>query len=128
MIQKKNISFKKIISVLLGIILSAITIGATHAVQGLILDDWSGLHPYYRLYYIVNYILLGFFLGIIILTIIHFSRRKMIRNIKDFFIYGLILGSIGLSNLVHPWLGYDYIDSAFFLVITIIAFFKAQRG
>ena len=120
------ITFKKAGSLFLGVLLSAGIISSIHVFQGFIFDNWSGLHPYYRFYFIINYVILGVLVGITILIFLHFLKIKIISSTVEFFKYGLLLGSMGLSAIVRPWLNFEYLDFLLFIIITVISFFTAQ--
>ncbi|MBL1142956.1 MAG: hypothetical protein HND53_13085 [Proteobacteria bacterium] len=118
---------KKIFLVLLGTIVTASIITALHVVQGMVLDDWSGVHPYNRVFQLPLVVGIGFALGLIILTILRVLKMKKISNGNDCFKLGLILGTVGISSLIHPWIKFAYTDYVTIFVIFMLSFYMAYR-
>jgi hypothetical protein len=118
---------KNILLFSLGVLISASIISSVHVVQGLVLNNWSGVHPFYRFFQLPIIVSVGIFLGFVVLTIIHLFKFKRIGKPSGFFKFGLILGTIGISSLIHPVINFEYFDWLVIFIVFIISFLFAIR-
>ena len=118
---------KNIFLIFIGVLLAASSVSGIHVIQGVFLDDWSGVHPYNRIYQIPLIVTVGFSLGIFILVILKIFRMKMISKQSDSFKLGIILGLVGVGSLINPWLGYEYTDMIVILIVFVVSLSVAIR-
>ncbi len=105
--------------ILLGTAITATATNGIYVAQGLILNDWSGLHPYYRAFQIPIIIAVGYSIGVFEIFVLRIMKKTLPNEGYGCFKIGLILGLVGISNLLHP-----YIDSVLtdYLVILVVFF------
>ena len=110
----------------LGVLVTASIISGIHVTQGMILNDWSGLHPYYRVFQLPLIVAIGFLIGVVILLVLRVMRVNLSGGRNEYFKLGLILGFVGISGLVHPYINSEYVDwlviLGVFLVSSLVTF------
>lgn len=118
-----------------GIVITASLISGAHVVQGLILDDWSGVHPYNRFFQFPIFAAIGFSIGLIILAILWSINKVLIIDSVDCFKIGLVLGCVGISSLIHPYVNSKHTDWIIILLVFIVSlsiaikyYFKSKRS
>ena len=110
---------KKLLLLFLGVIATASLIGGIHVAQGFILDDWSGVHPYYRVFQVPVIVAIGFSIGVLILLILRVMKLILSGDRSEYFKLGLILGFAGISSLIHSYVNSGYTDWLVVLIVFI---------
>ena len=47
----------------LGVLTTSSAVCVSHVAQGMVLDDWSGMHPYYRIFQLPFFVVAGCLVG-----------------------------------------------------------------
>jgi hypothetical protein len=109
---------KNILYGIIGMLTTNIVVSLLDFIQGLILDDWSGVHPKYRLLHVPIYFIISLVFGLLIVIIFGLLKRSYVASCKESFKIGMILGLIGFSDILRPWIGSnEYTESIVFLAV-----------
>ena len=111
-----KIFIKKKLILFCGILVTASCVTLTDVALGMILNDWSGVHPYYRFFQLPIFFLLGCIIGIFISIFYYLKIKKLMSSYSNFKL-GLILGCIGFGSLVHPFFNSKYTDWVSMLIV-----------
>ena len=109
---------RKIFFGLAGILTTSCLLKLADVIQGLILEDWSGLHPIFRIFQLPFLLAVSFMIGIFIMLIFRLFNLKTITATGDFFKIGLALGSVGIGSVIHPWIVYN--QYAYWVIIFFV--------
>ena len=104
--------------VLAGASLVSVVIALLDYAQGLVLGDWSGLHPVYRLGTIPIRILLAVVAATIISTVALFAHCPPLKTRSMQIQFGAACGLVTVSSLLGPWVSRS---NGFFLLVLGIA-------
>ncbi len=114
---------RKILFGLMGVFATSSMLTAIDFAQGMILQDWSGVHPIYRVYQFPLIFLVSIFLGLIVLVLFRLFRLKPISTASGFFRIGLVLGFINLGSVLRPWIGSNgYTEGIVIILVLIFSF------
>lgn len=103
--------------VLFGALITSVVISLLDYVQGLVLADWSGLHPIYRLGLIPIWILLAIGAAVVISTAAFLLRYPPLKTRAQQILFGAACGLVSVGTLLGPWISYE---NAFFLFVYAI--------
>lgn len=94
-----------IATALSGALVSVVTVAIVNVALGLVLEDWSGLHPFYRLWNIP--IQMAVVTAWCLLLIVGFRLifRRRISAFSKLFAFGLISGCVGFGAILRPVFG-----------------------
>jgi len=110
---------KSLFIIYLGVSVTALMGAILHVAQGLILDNWSGIHPYNRLIFVFVYFLIGVLLVSPLAINLIVIRGKLLTAGSGFTL-GLISGGWCFVYLINPFVGYKYSEPASLLVILVL--------
>ena len=119
-VSKINDSMKKYIYFILGLAITSSTIAGFDVIQGLVLNDWSGIHPSNRFLQHSIAIMLGTTLGMFILLANRLFFGGIYCPVK-YFKLGLVVGFIWFGRLVHPWINCQCVDWLIVLLIFLLS-------
>jgi hypothetical protein len=105
--------------VLVGLSLVSIAISFLDYVQGIVLSNWSGVHPIYRLLMAPIRILLSSGAGLVVAAIAYFSRYAALKTRKKQILFGAACGTVTIGSLLTPWVPNSNSDVLFFIVFAI---------
>ena len=114
---------KKTILTILGISTSGIPLLIIYITQGILINYWSGLDPYSRIYLIFMIIPFGMLFVMLDLIICKILKRKIIKLIS-YYKLGVIIGFISLIFVLAPWVDSDiskFLDLTIMAVIFIVS-------
>ena len=119
---------KNLLYFVLGVTATAITINALYVIQGLSLDYFSGVNPYYSFLSLPIIIFVESLAGYLIILLLHLLQVKRITKPSDFFKFGSVLGLADAGSVVLPWLGLQYVEPLVYMVVLMTAIYMAIDG
>lgn len=117
--KMNNAFFRSLLKLYYGVFLTSLLGTIAHIIQGLILDNWYGMHPYSRFTNVFICFLISGLLVTPFLMFFRFGGNKILTPVSSFKL-GLISGSWCFINLIHPFFRYRFTD--FFGVLVILFF------
>ncbi len=116
---------------LAGVIVTAGMVSVTHVAQGLITNDWSGLHPYNRFVQLPVVVIVAFSVALVSLFVFR-TMGFLLNGKRDYFFYGLVLGCLNIGILLSPYIQHEY--TSLFVSVGVVfsaivfLFFRVKRA
>lgn len=112
--------FKLTLILMSGIVVMSCFTGCIDVVLSLILNDWSGLHPYYKFFQVPVFFALGCLEAVILFFFFWIINIKIILNKALCFKLGLVLGGNGAGGLISHF--YYLRDMEVIVILFIFSF------
>lgn len=109
-----------IATALSGALVAVIAVAIVNVALGLILEDWSGLHPFYRLWNIPIQMAAVTAWCLLLIVGLRLIFRRRISSLGKLFAFGLISGCVGFGAILRPLFGPNtFLGWAVILVVAV---------
>lgn len=96
--------------------------------QGLVLADWSGVHPIYRLTAIPMRIVFAIGAAVVISTLALLLRYPPLKTRAQQILFGAACGFVTIGSLLRPWFSNENAFFSFvFTVVLLLSFWLRIR-
>lgn len=105
---------------LAGAVVTAGIVSVAHVAQGLITNDWSGLHPYNRFVQVPVIVMVAFAVALVSVFLFR-TMGLSLNGGRDYFFFGLILGCSNIGVLLPRHTQQGYVSLFVFIGVLFVA-------